>query len=180
MMSSVFRAMRGAGASLLVLLATISAPPVYSAQTVSYTYDAAGRLTRAEYDDSVRSVFTYDPNGNILSVVTEAMTAEAPDAPGASGALPTVFALGATVPNPARERLTMHFETPRTSSVRLEVHDSGGRRVRTVVHGVVPAGRYQVPWDGRNGSGQRVASGVYFVRFQADGFTASRTIRVLR
>ena len=33
----------------------------------------------------------------------------------------------------------------------------------------LPAGRYTVTWDGRNTSGERVSSGMYFFRLQADG-----------
>ena len=36
------------------------------AATVFYTYDAAGRLTGANYGDGVNIVYTYDPNGNLL------------------------------------------------------------------------------------------------------------------
>jgi YD repeat-containing protein len=37
------------------------------AQTVNYTYDNAGRLTRADYDSGTSIVYVYDPAGNLLS-----------------------------------------------------------------------------------------------------------------
>jgi YD repeat-containing protein len=151
----------------------------HAAQTVAYTYDAAGRLTSATYDDTLATVFTYDLNGNILSIETAPVSTSAPEPPGGS-ALPATFALGPSAPNPHRDRSTLHFQLPRTSAVLLEVYDAGGRRVRTVINGVVPAGYHRATWDGRTGQGRSVPSGVYFVRFAADGFTESRAISVLR
>jgi len=37
-----------------------------TAQTVNYSYDAAGRLTRADYGDAGAIAYTYDPAGNLL------------------------------------------------------------------------------------------------------------------
>jgi YD repeat-containing protein len=170
----------GAGSlALLVWAAALPPHQAHAAQTVTYTYDAAGRLTGAAYDDSVETTFTYDPTGNLLSIVTEAVTADVPAEPGPGG-LPSVFRLGPCVPNPIRRAVTLHYQIPRTSNVRLEVVEPGGRRVRTIIHGVLPAGVYSVGWDGRDGSGREVSSGVYFVRFQADGFAESHALTVLR
>jgi hypothetical protein len=41
-------------------------------------------------------------------------------------------------------------------------------------------GYVAVDWDGRAGSGRRVASGVYFVRLAVDGAVSTRTLVVLR
>jgi flagellar hook assembly protein FlgD len=56
--------------------------------------------------------------------------------------------------------------------VTLRVYDVSGRLVRTLIHGTVPAGRNTVAWDGRDGEGQRLSSGVYFYRLE----TADRSL----
>jgi YD repeat-containing protein len=38
-----------------------------AAQTVNYTYDAAGRLTGVSYPNGTTITYTYDPAGNLLS-----------------------------------------------------------------------------------------------------------------
>jgi YD repeat-containing protein len=38
-----------------------------AAQTVNYTYDAAGRLTGVSYPNGTTIAYTYDPAGNLLS-----------------------------------------------------------------------------------------------------------------
>jgi YD repeat-containing protein len=49
-------------AVIFSLLAALAA-----ADTVHYTYDAAGRLTRADYANGGSIAYTYDPSGNLLN-----------------------------------------------------------------------------------------------------------------
>lgn len=42
-----------------------------------------------------------------------------------------------------------------------------GQQVRELVAQVQEPGRYSVEWDGRDGSGQLVANGLYLYRLQA-------------
>jgi hypothetical protein len=48
--------------------------------------------------------------------------------------------------------------------------------VRTLVSGPVEAGRHAIVWRGRDDRGRAVASGVYFVRFETDGFVGDRKV----
>ena len=48
--------------------------------------------------------------------------------------------------------------------MRLELFDLAGRRVRSLVSGVLPAGEVSREWDGRDEAGHGVHPGVYFVR----------------
>ena len=48
----------------------------------------------------------------------------------------------------------------------MEIFDVRGRRVKTVPLGFAEPGRYWAHWDGRDASGDNVASGVYFVRLR--------------
>jgi hypothetical protein len=99
--------------------------------------------------------------------------------PGAVGPeIPAVFALQGSVPNPFRASTEIRFDLPRPSALSLRVYDVGGRLVRKLVDGSMPAGRHRVGWDGRDDSGSRVSTGIYFCRLRADGFEASR--RMLR
>ena len=51
--------------------------------------------------------------------------------------------------------------------------------------GLKPAGNYQtteraVYWDGRNASGESVFSGVYFYRLQAEDYSQTRKMVILK
>jgi hypothetical protein len=94
--------------------------------------------------------------------------------------LPSVFALLAAAPNPTTGNTTIGFALPRACNVRLDLFDITGRCVRTLADWAMPAGTNQVVWDGRDAKGRPVASGVYFYRLEAEGFTAARRLVLAR
>jgi len=73
------------------------------------------------------------------------------------------------VPNPAHGEQRLALGLPRRAAVSLRVHDLQGRLVRTLVDGVLEAGRYERRWDGRDASGAPVGSGLYFARLRVEG-----------
>jgi hypothetical protein len=83
-----------------------------------------------------------------------------------SAVVPTTLQLLPNYPNPFRARTTLEFTLPKRGDVRLEVYDVLGRRVRTLVDRSYDAGRHTVRWDGRNDTGQAVASGIYLGRLK--------------
>lgn len=82
-------------------------------------------------------------------------------------ALPTVFAIGRGFPNPFEGRMTVSFELPATSRVRLEVLDIQGRHVTSLADGELAPGRYSRAWEGRDANGRTLPSGMYFLRMDA-------------
>ena len=83
-------------------------------------------------------------------------------------------------PNPFNPRTRIQFELPHSDAVKLTIHDTLGRRVRTLVSGTHVAGRHQVHWDGRDGGGGSVSSGVYFIRLATSESSLARRILLLR
>jgi subtilisin family serine protease len=67
-------------------------------------------------------------------------------------------------PNPARGLATVSFTMPVPDWVTVAIFDVGGRRVRTLAHGVRPTGEHKLRWDGLDGERQPAAPGIYFVR----------------
>ncbi|MBK8230014.1 MAG: DUF11 domain-containing protein [Candidatus Eisenbacteria bacterium] len=72
-------------------------------------------------------------------------------------------------PRPFRDLCTLRFALPRAGSVRVELFDVGGRRVRALARGSYAAGVHALSWDGRDDEGRRLGSGVYFARLSAPG-----------
>ena len=72
------------------------------------------------------------------------------------------------VSNPARGQTEVRFETPSETTARLEVMDSAGRLVRTLLLRRLPSGVYSLTWDGRDERGRCAASGVYYIRLETD------------
>ena len=82
--------------------------------------------------------------------------------------------------NPFRSRAHLRLELPEDSQVDVRIHDVSGRSVVVLSDRMLPAGRHRITWDGRDGHGAQVASGVYFVRLTCDGETATRRLALVR
>lgn len=83
-----------------------------------------------------------------------------------SGETPTTFALS-SYPNPFNPSTTLSYELPVDALVSLVLYDMLGRQVRTFEDGYRTAGTYSTVWDGRNGTGSPVSTGLYLLRLQA-------------
>ena len=92
-----------------------------------------------------------------------------------------VLGIRYVMPNPATARTTIGYTLPNGwRSARLSVHDVTGRLVQQLGPATGAQGFVAVDWDGRASSGERVASGVYFVRLEVDGAVATQRMVVLR
>jgi hypothetical protein len=94
--------------------------------------------------------------------------------------LPSHTALTFAFPNPFADATEVQLSLRASGPVTLGVFDVAGRRVRTLVQGVQPAGSRMVSWDGRGDGGARLAPGAYVLRLEAAGLVESRTVRLVR
>jgi hypothetical protein len=93
----------------------------------------------------------------------------------AGGSIPENWALHQNYPNPFNASTAISFALPRDSHVRLDVYNILGQRVATLADEFMDAGEHRVIW-----SDDSNASGVYFYRLQADDFTATRKMTLLK
>jgi hypothetical protein len=94
--------------------------------------------------------------------------------------LPARFELSQNYPNPFNPSTTIKYAVPSRSRVTIEVFNVLGRKVRTLINEVKPAGFHTITWDGDNAAGRRVASGVYLYRFQAGDHIETRKMLLLK
>ncbi|MGQ0721249.1 MAG: VWA domain-containing protein [Candidatus Eiseniibacteriota bacterium] len=84
-------------------------------------------------------------------------------------------------PNPFTGTSRVAFAVPGSTpaAVTFTVFDVAGRVVRRIVeHQTFAPGRHDLSWDGRDGSGREVLSGVYLLRLEVGA--EERTLRVVR
>jgi flagellar hook assembly protein FlgD len=62
----------------------------------------------------------------------------------------------------------------------LDLLDPSGRRLLTLADGPQAAGAHACRWDGRDGHGRDLPSGVYFLRLTAGEVVQSRSLLVVR
>ena len=86
-------------------------------------------------------------------------------------------------PNPFNPETWIPYGLANDTHVQISIYDISGALVRQLDLGHQRAGHYTersraAYWDGRNGSGERVASGVYFYTLSADTFRSTRKMLV--
>ncbi len=143
----------------------------YSCGTCPYTiavldFDGDGDLdlTSGECNGWVH---TFAHSGDPLPVETDEVL------------LPT-FWLSQNYPNPFNPETIIGYSLPARSHVSLVVYNVLGRKVRTLVDGVKPAGPLAITWDGADDSGKPAATGVYLYRFRAGEHVQTKKMLLLR
>jgi hypothetical protein len=121
-------------------------------------------------------------------------SAPAPDVPGDSQAGPEGSPLVPVAgpsrtgidqvrPNPSRGsfEFVLGVVSGDTGRGEVDIYDVTGRRVRALWRGAIEPGWRTILWDGRDGSGQATAAGIYFVQFRLEHreFT-KKLVRVAR
>jgi hypothetical protein len=84
-------------------------------------------------------------------------------------------------PNPFNSSTTISFSVPKKSLfVNLEIYNSTGKKIRTLVDKKLNADTYQAVWDGTDDSGKAVGSGIYFYRIKTDNVNKNGKMLLLR
>lgn len=78
--------------------------------------------------------------------------------------LPEEITLSQNYPNPFNPSTTIPFTLPESGSVRLDIYDTTGRLVQTLVNGTLERGFYDISFRGEG-----MASGVYLYRLSGPG-----------
>ena len=86
-------------------------------------------------------------------------------------------------PNPFNPETWIPYQLATATDVQIRIYAANGGLVRTLNLGHQLAGRYQersraAYWDGKNGLGESVASGVYFYTFTAGDFSETRKMLI--
>lgn len=85
------------------------------------------------------------------------------------------------LPNPFASSTAIAFDMPPEGGrAKLEVFDTAGRRVATLVDGPVGGGAQVARWNGADGTGRALESGIYLCRLEAGGFIGTRRLILLR
>jgi len=88
---------------------------------------------------------------------------------------PGEFKLYQNYPNPFNPSATISFSIPKGSLMKLKIYDITGREIKTLVNEFKNSGTYEISF---NGSG--LTSGVYFYKLQADNFSETRQMILIK
>jgi hypothetical protein len=90
------------------------------------------------------------------------------------------FYLHPNFPNPFNPETHITFDMTRSGFVQLHIFDSLGRKVITLLNGLLSAGQHIIKWNGVDQRGNEVASGLYLCRLEVGQFTQTRKMQLLR
>jgi hypothetical protein len=94
--------------------------------------------------------------------------------------MPASFELLQNYPNPFNSTTTLEFALPARSQVSMDIVNTLGQRVKTLLDRSLPAGTYRVSWDGTNDNGQPVASGIYLYRLTTGETVLTKKMTLLK
>ena len=150
-----------------VILPVGSAPGLWGLAEMT-VWDKADNHLRADFTEIVR--FEVEDGAAAAPVIV---------------GLPDDTQLLTNYPNPFNPETWIPYHLANASDVQITIYDTKGAVVRTLGLGHQAAGYYTnrnsaAYWDGRNGLGEKVASGVYFYQLEADNVSHLRKMVILK
>ena len=109
------------------------------------------------------------PDGDILSDVIEL-----------DNELPIQYSLAQNYPNPFNPTTVIRFSIPQNSFVNLGVYNILGQKVRTLLSKEMNAGNFEITWNGENDFNEKLSSGIYFYRIDAENFNQTKKMILLK
>ncbi|MFI5236405.1 MAG: T9SS type A sorting domain-containing protein [Ignavibacteriales bacterium] len=89
--------------------------------------------------------------------------------------LPTAYSLEQNYPNPFNPATMINFSIPVGGFVSLDVFNSIGQKIATLLNEDKPAGTYQVDFSAAN-----LSSGIYFYKISSGNFTETRKMILMK
>ena len=93
---------------------------------------------------------------------------------------PRKFYLGQNYPNPFNGKTTIPFELNEAGEVTITIYDINGRKVITLIHEELKAGRWLAEWDGLNINRKQAASGIYFYQITSSHYKEAKQMLYLK
>lgn len=101
--------------------------------------------------------------------------------------VPSHFELCQNYPNPFNPFTTIPFQVGGSQFIvhspihsTLKIYNILGQLVRTLVDEETAPGKYEAIWDGKDDSGKKVSSGIYFYQLKTPDYTATKKMVLLR
>ncbi len=83
-------------------------------------------------------------------------------------------------PNPFNPETMISYHLKTNKSIHLAVYNALGQCVKELASGHQSAGHYQILWNGTNGQGNPMSSGIYYVRLVTDRYESVKKMALVR
>jgi hypothetical protein len=99
---------------------------------------------------------------------------------GNSNNLPLKTQLTGNYPNPFNPDTTIKFSLKETGQVRLDIFNTKGQKVTTLVNSNLEKGQHQINWDGKDDNGKAVTSGIYYYKMTTKDFSNIKKMMLIK
>ena len=83
-------------------------------------------------------------------------------------------------PNPFNPTTTLEYYLPRDLFVNISIYDMLGNKIKSLVQRNQVSGFKSVQWNAQNNQGEPVSAGVYLYKIQADGFSQTKKMILVK
>jgi sugar lactone lactonase YvrE len=90
------------------------------------------------------------------------------------------FPLLRNYPNPFNPETSIRYFLPERSILNIDVVNTLGQNIRTLVDSFSEAGEHTIRWDGRDESGRMAATGMYICRMKVQGSVISQKMTLIK
>ncbi len=94
--------------------------------------------------------------------------------------IPDEFIVHQNFPNPFNPETEIRFALTRDSHVVINIYNTLGQQLDTLIDTQYAAGFHSVRWDGKDRNGRPVSSGVYLYQIQAGAFSQVKKMSLIR
>jgi hypothetical protein len=94
--------------------------------------------------------------------------------------IPTVYKVHQNHPNPFNPVTSLNYDLPEDGLVNITVYDMMGRVIKNLVNIHQNAGYKSIQWNATNNAGQPVSAGLYLYTIQANEFTQTKKMVLLK
>ncbi len=94
--------------------------------------------------------------------------------------IPTRHMLEQNYPNPFNPITTIKYQLAEAGNISLNIYDTMGRLIKTLVNEKKEVGYHSVVWDGKDENGAAVSSGIYLYRIQTGDYTETKQCIMLK
>lgn len=114
------------------------------------------------------------------NVIPQSFTITLDSMDGENNGINAVTSLRGNYPNPFNPNTSISFNLKSADDVNIDIYNVMGQKITTVANGYYDAGEHNVDWNGDDGEGRPVASGVYFYKMKAGRYTSTKKMILMK
>lgn len=136
------------------------------------TIRTSGGVTQGVYTVTVQG---NGPNGTPVHRRTITLNVGPTGIVSTGSGIPSDYMLYQNFPNPFNPTTSVKFSVPKSGMVKLMIYDMSGKMVQELVNQQLNAGSYSILVNAAN-----LSSGTYFCKIEADGFTDTKKLMLVK